>query len=145
MLPLYREHNITGIDVSPRMLAQARKRKVQTQTILKIMNGEQLLFRDNCFDYVLINHVLSVTDQPDLMIAEARRVLREGGLLLIHNHFTPTHTVKYLDHLFAPLAPLFHFRSLFDLSSLPALQLLRLQYKEQSQPLGYYQFLIFCK
>lgn len=145
MLPLYRQHNITGIDISRQMLAHAKKRKVHTPTVLQTMDGEQLLFPDNCFDYILLNHVLSVTDQPDRMITEAGRVLKKGGLLLIHNHFTPTHVLKYLDQFFAPLAPLFHFRSLFHLSSLPALQSLRLQYRQQSQPLGYYQFLIFSK
>jgi phosphatidylethanolamine/phosphatidyl-N-methylethanolamine N-methyltransferase len=53
------------------------------------MNGEQLEFPINSFDYVVLSHVIAVADQPEKLLSQCYNVLKSNGKLLILNHFTP--------------------------------------------------------
>jgi phosphatidylethanolamine/phosphatidyl-N-methylethanolamine N-methyltransferase len=90
--PAYPTHcEITGVDLAPDMLARAR-RKIQENgwTHLKVMemNALDLQFPDDTFDYVMAFHVVTVVPDPVRMIAEAKRVCKPGGKIVIVNHFT---------------------------------------------------------
>ena len=90
--PAYPSHcDITGVDLAPDMLARAR-RKIEENgwSHLKVMemNALDLKFPDNVFDYVMAFHVVTVVPDPVLMIAEAKRVCKPGGRIVIVNHFT---------------------------------------------------------
>jgi phosphatidylethanolamine/phosphatidyl-N-methylethanolamine N-methyltransferase len=90
--PAYPTHcDITGVDLAPDMLARAR-RKIQENgwSHLKVleMNALDLDFSDNTFDYVMAFHVVTVVPDPIRMIAEAKRVCKPGGRIVIVNHFT---------------------------------------------------------
>lgn len=91
-LPHYpTDAEVTGIDLSGSMLTQARKRasRLPHRSIqLLEMDGESLRFPDASFDCVTLPYVLSVTPNPDRLVAEARRVCRPDGHLLILNHFS---------------------------------------------------------
>ena len=52
------------------------------------MNASDLKFPDNTFDYVMAFHVVTVVPDPIQMIAEAKRVCKPGGRIVIVNHFT---------------------------------------------------------
>jgi phosphatidylethanolamine/phosphatidyl-N-methylethanolamine N-methyltransferase len=52
------------------------------------MNALDLDFPDNSFDYVMAFHVVTVVPDPVRMIAEAKRVCKPGGKIVIVNHFT---------------------------------------------------------
>jgi phosphatidylethanolamine/phosphatidyl-N-methylethanolamine N-methyltransferase len=52
------------------------------------MNALDLKFPDNTFDYVMAFHVVTVVPDPVRMIAEAKRVCRPGGRIVVVNHFT---------------------------------------------------------
>ena len=52
------------------------------------MNALDLKFPDNTFDYVMAFHVVTVVPDPVRMIAEAKRVCKPGGRIVIVNHFT---------------------------------------------------------
>jgi phosphatidylethanolamine/phosphatidyl-N-methylethanolamine N-methyltransferase len=73
------------------MLARAR-RKIQENawSHLKVMEMDalDLKFPDNSFDYVMAFHVVTVVPDPLRMIAEANRVTKPGGRIVIVNHFT---------------------------------------------------------
>jgi phosphatidylethanolamine/phosphatidyl-N-methylethanolamine N-methyltransferase len=73
------------------MLARAR-RKIQENawSHLKVMEMDalDLKFPDNSFDYVMAFHVVTVVPDPLRMIAEADRVTKPGGRIVIVNHFT---------------------------------------------------------
>jgi phosphatidylethanolamine/phosphatidyl-N-methylethanolamine N-methyltransferase len=90
--PAYPSHcEITGVDLAPDMLARARK-KIQENgwshlTVME-MNALDLQFPDNHFDYVMAFHVVTVVPDPVRMIAEAKRVCKPGGTIVIVNHFT---------------------------------------------------------
>ena len=68
-----------GIDPSRTMLERARARGVE------VFEGaaEHLPFADDSFDHALVVTTLCFVDSPAAMLAEARRVLRPGGLLVI--------------------------------------------------------------
>jgi len=90
--PAYPTHcQVTGIDLAPDMLARAqRKIRENGWTHLTVieMNALELEFPDNSFDYVMAFHVVTVVPDPVRMIAEAKRVCKPGGKIVIVNHFT---------------------------------------------------------
>ena len=69
----------TGIDPSKKMLEFARRRNIKTF----IGKGERLSFEDKEFDFVLIVITLCFMDNPEKVIAESKRVLRDGGKIII--------------------------------------------------------------
>ena len=82
---------VTGIDISAPMLRAARarverKRLAQVKG-LHVMDAAELEFPDAAFDVALAPYVMSVVPSPDRALAEAWRVLRPGGTLIIMNHF----------------------------------------------------------
>jgi SAM-dependent methyltransferase len=66
-----------GVDPSPTMLELARTRGIETH----LGCAEALPFADGAFDFALVVTTLCFVDSPAQMLAEARRVLRPGGLL----------------------------------------------------------------
>jgi ArsR family transcriptional regulator len=90
-----------GIDQSREMLAVARVNLEQaglSNGIVRLGDMYQLPLGDASFDAVVIHQVLHYADRPATVIAEAARVLRRGGILVIVD-FAP-HTLEYLreDH-----------------------------------------------
>lgn len=145
LLPGYRRHVLTAIDISARMLETASGRKTSVPVTTAVMDGEALQFPDARFDYVVINHVLSVTAQPERMIHEAFRVLKQGGLLFIQNHFTPGNWLRFADMLAAPFSKRLRLRSLFRVQDIPALQQFQLRESVTLGLLGYYKLLTYSK
>lgn len=68
-----------GIDPSEKMLKIARERGIRTF----VARGENLPFGDSEFDYVLIVISICFVDNPEQVISESRRVLKENGKLII--------------------------------------------------------------
>jgi phosphatidylethanolamine/phosphatidyl-N-methylethanolamine N-methyltransferase len=90
--PAYPTHcNVTGVDLAPDMLARARQKIAENGwRHLKVMemNALDLKFPDNSFDFVMAFHVVTVVPDPVLMMAEAKRVCKPSGRIVIVNHFT---------------------------------------------------------
>lgn len=110
---------VTGIDLSSSMLAHAHKRASQLphrSIQLMEMDGESLQFPDASFDCVTLPYVLSVTPNPDQLIAEARRVCRPNGHLLILNHFSGAGIWSVFEPLLRAFASRIGFRSDFSYS-----------------------------
>lgn len=140
----YKKHEVTAVDTSDRMLAYARKHQTGKITLYR-MNGEQLLFSDELFDYVVLAHVIAVVNDPEKTLNEVYRVLRPGGKLFILNHFTPNNWLKYLDRGFEKFARLIHLRSMFHVSSLRQLKKFRLIQDNRIGPFSYFKILIYEK
>ena len=143
-LPLYHSHQIIGIDISEGMLNKARQFK-NDRVELMLMNGENLLFAEASFNYVVMSHVLAVTNDPELLLEQVYRVLKPGGRLFILNHFTPDNWLKYLDKAFHPFSSLFHFKSSFKDKDIAALQKFSLLKKTELGKGSYFKLLIFSK
>ena len=90
--PAYPRHcDVIGIDLAPDMLAQARTkiaRNTWSHLQVEEMNALNLIFADNSFDYVTAFHTVTVVPDPIRMLAQAKRVCRPGGKIVIVNHFT---------------------------------------------------------
>ena len=68
-----------GVDPSPAMLVHAAARGIE------VVEGvaENLSFADGSFDHALVVTTLCFVDSPVAMLAEARRVLKPGGRLVV--------------------------------------------------------------
>ncbi|MBK8175355.1 MAG: class I SAM-dependent methyltransferase [Rhodospirillales bacterium] len=91
-LPLYhRDKDIIGVDVSPEMLAKARRRVaakgLANVKALERMDAGALDFEDGVFDGVVASFVMSVVPDPQGCLAEIARVCKPGGTVLVCNHF----------------------------------------------------------
>lgn len=108
--------SVVGIDISKEMLQIARERaeKLPGRSIhLAAMNAESMDFPDGCFDCVAIPYVLSVTPNPERLVAEIRRVCRKNGTILILNHFSGSRFWWFLERAVRPLSNRIGFRSDF--------------------------------
>ena len=109
---------VVGIDLSEEMLEHARRRAASLphrDITLRYMDAEKLDFPDDSFDCVTIPYVLSVTPHPERLVAEARRVCRKGGMIIILNHFSGSRFWWFLERVVRSLADRIGFRSDFTL------------------------------
>jgi phosphatidylethanolamine/phosphatidyl-N-methylethanolamine N-methyltransferase len=111
---------IMGIDISREMLAIASRRirpEDAERITLQMMDAEAMVFADHSFDCVTVPYVLSVTPNPDRLVAEMRRVCKPGGDIVIVNHFSGQSSLSWraLEALARPLAKWLGFRSEFSL------------------------------
>jgi ubiquinone/menaquinone biosynthesis C-methylase UbiE len=92
-LPYYpADATITGIELSPAMLAIARQRATDLGRDVKLHEGdaEHLPFDDASFDTVVCALSLCTIPSPVAAVGEMRRVLGPGGRLLLLDHIGST-------------------------------------------------------
>ncbi len=92
-LPRYdRAKRVTGIDLSADMLARARDRVARHGLThvedLLLLDAEATGLPSASFDIAAAMFVASVVPHPRALVAEMRRVVRPGGVLLFVNHFS---------------------------------------------------------
>ena len=110
-LPLYpAEARVTGVDLSPEMLALTKDRSAELGREVELLeaDAEALPFPDASFDTVVCTLSLCAIPDERAAIAEMRRVLRPGGRLLlldhIGSHWWPIWAVQRLLELFTARA-----------------------------------------
>jgi len=99
--------HITGIDLSPAMLEVARHRAAELgrEVDLEVGDAQALEFPDDRFDSVVFSLALCSIPDDGRAIAEARRVLRPQGRLLVLEHVrSPARVVRAGQRLLEPLA-----------------------------------------
>jgi arsenite methyltransferase len=80
------EGRVTGIDMTPEMLAKARAAVAEMgATNVEFVEGEveRLPFPDASFDVVISNGVIDLIPDKDAVYAEIERVLRPGGRIQV--------------------------------------------------------------
>jgi ubiquinone/menaquinone biosynthesis C-methylase UbiE len=89
---------ITGVELSPAMLAIARKRAADLGRDVDLHQGDaqQLSFDDNSFDTVVCALSLCTIPNPQAAIGEMKRVMVPGGRLLLLDHIGSTWPPIYL-------------------------------------------------
>jgi ubiquinone/menaquinone biosynthesis C-methylase UbiE len=88
-LPFYPEGvRLTGIELSPKMLDLARRRagELGRDADLRVGDAHNLPFLDASFDTVVVTLALCTIPDDRRALAEAARVLRPGGQLLLLEH-----------------------------------------------------------
>jgi ubiquinone/menaquinone biosynthesis C-methylase UbiE len=115
-LPYYpAEVTVTGIELSPAMLAIARKRAAELGRDADLHQGDahQLSFGDAAFDTVVCALSLCTIPDPQAAIGEMKRVLVPGGRLLLLDHigstWPPIYAAQWLLERFTIRAASEHF------------------------------------
>lgn len=83
------DYQITATDLTPAMLNQLKKRAEKLEMNINVleMDGQDLQFENNSFDCVILNLILAVIPDPKKCIAEAERVLKFNGKILVFDKF----------------------------------------------------------
>ena len=114
--------NVVGIDISPDMLDIAKK-KIKKHNIpnksISLMDGEALSFPDNSFNKVVAMYVISVTQNPEKLIKEMKRVCKSNGDIYIVNHFSSekdNFLIKVFEKSLMPVSKLLGWKPYFPFS-----------------------------
>ncbi len=106
-IPFYLEGvRLTGIELSPKMLdlARRRARELGRDADLRVGDAHNLPFPDASFDTVVVTLALCTIPDDRRALAEAARVLRPGGQLLLLEHVrSPVLPVRLLQRVLEPL------------------------------------------
>lgn len=81
------QHRYVGIDLTAAMLARARPRAADLHFSLLRGDVQRLPFRDASFDVAVLHLIIAVVPAPTFCLAEAVRVVKPGGQLLIFDKF----------------------------------------------------------
>lgn len=89
-LPLLPEGvRAVALDLSPEMLERARRKPTRAEVDVRIGDAMALDLPDASFDAALLNLIVAVAPDGARVIAEALRVLRPGGRMVIFDKFLP--------------------------------------------------------
>lgn len=110
---LPRGPHYTGLDLTPAMLARARCKAAASKLDIRLDVGDarRLPYGDAAFDAVVLHLILAVTPHPEQVLAEAARVLRRGGRILILDKFLRPEQTAPLRRLVSPLLGLLATRT----------------------------------
>jgi len=150
-LPCYGDHlAITGIDLSPEMLAKAthkvERKKLGNVVALHEMDAGALAFPDESFDTVVAMYVMTVVPEPERVMRELERVCAAGGEVILVNHFSQDEGFRgWLERKLAPFADLIGWRPVFGLDQVLVCEDLRLAERRALRPLGLFTMLRFVK
>ncbi len=77
--------NIIAVDISPKMISVA-KEKAKSQSIsnvdFQVADGYSLPYEDGYFDVILLFNAIHIVKEPNTLLAEAYRLLKQNGYLV---------------------------------------------------------------
>ncbi len=150
-LPCYGDHlSITGIDLSPEMLAKAQTRveRLALGNVVGLheMDAGALSFPDESFETVVAMYVMTVVPDPEKVMRELERVCAPGGEVILVNHFSQEHGVRgFVERKLAPAADLIGWHPVFDMEQVMMCEDLRLAERRALRPFGLFTMLRFVK
>jgi ubiquinone/menaquinone biosynthesis C-methylase UbiE len=98
---------LTGIELSPEMLAIAKQRakELGREADLRVGDAQALDFPDASFDSVLCTLALCTIPDPGVAVGEVYRVLRPGGRFSLLEHVrSPFGAVRLVERLIEPVS-----------------------------------------
>jgi ubiquinone/menaquinone biosynthesis C-methylase UbiE len=102
-----RDVELTGIELSPEMLAIAKRRaeELGREADLRIGDAQELDFPESSFDTVVCTLALCTIPDDRAAVAEAYRVLRPGGRFLLLEHVrSPVTPVRIVQRMLEPFS-----------------------------------------
>lgn len=147
-LSLYPRHcEIVGIDLSARMLEKGEKRVKKYQlphVTLQKMDATTMEFEDNSFDRVLAAYVMTTVPDPKQVMQEMIRVCKDGGNIVLLNHFANRNPLVYrIEKFISPFCTKIGFRTDLDLKTLLDGTPLRVTKARSAPPFNYWK-LVQC-
>ena len=97
------QHDYVALDLTGAMLAQAKPKMHGLR--MQMLRGDSMAlpFSPHSFDYVVLHLILAVVPQPQHCLAEATRVLRPGGRILLFDKFLKRGQLAPLRRALSPL------------------------------------------
>jgi ubiquinone/menaquinone biosynthesis C-methylase UbiE len=89
-LPFFpKDVHITAIDITPSMVKACEQKGTALGLNIKteVMDGSNLTFESDSFDFVILHLILAVIPDPVGCISETERVLKPGGVCTIMDKF----------------------------------------------------------
>jgi len=111
--------SVVGIDLSGPMLEKAHGRMIRRglrNVRLLEMDAAHLKFADKTFDIVYAPYVMSVVPDPVAIVREMHRVCKNGGRIVMLNHFRSANPVlAWLERALSPFTVHIGFKADLDL------------------------------
>jgi phosphatidylethanolamine/phosphatidyl-N-methylethanolamine N-methyltransferase len=149
-LPLYRNDlNITGIDISEKMLEKAEevaaKKNLGNRVQLKVMDAADLKFEDSSFDFIVAMYVASVVPDVNQFLEELTRVAKPNAHIIFVNHFSSTNRIiNFFEKGISYLNKFIGFKSDFSINSILNNKKIELISSHKTNLFGYWK-LLHCK
>lgn len=141
---------ITGIDLSPEMLAKAQER-VQAHDLRHVeglyeMDAAHLDFADASFDIVAAMYVMTVVPNPERVMQELERVCAPGGEVMIVNHFSQEDGIRgWIERKMAPYSDQLGWHPVFPIDKVMGRPQLALIERKPLWPGGLFTMVRFRK
>ncbi|MFN4142785.1 class I SAM-dependent methyltransferase [Aestuariivirga sp.] len=141
---------VTGIDLSPDMLARARERvsregQSNVEALLE-MDATAIDFADQSFDVATAMFVMTVVPDPVKVMRELARVTKPGGTVLICNHFSVEEGLRgALERSLSRYAARLGWRPEFPVQAILVCEELELVSRTPVKPFGFFTLLEFRK
>ncbi len=101
----YPGKHLTGLDLTPKMIEAARAKQLGNVRFV-VGDAEALPFEPQSFDAVLCSNSFHHYPHPERFFAEAARVLRPGGRLILRDYTSSDFVVWLMNTFELPLARL---------------------------------------
>ena len=96
------QHDYVALDLTAAMLAQAKSRTRGLQMQMMLGDSMALPFVSRSFDFVVLHLIVAVVPQPQRCLAEAARVLKPGGRILLFDKFLKRGQLALLRRTLSP-------------------------------------------
>jgi len=97
-------HHYTALDFNAGMLSRARARGTNLRVDWILGDSMALPFPDAHFDHVVLHLITAVVPEPRCCLAEAARVLKPGGSVILFDKFLHPQQAAPLRRLLTPLS-----------------------------------------